>query len=156
MDLLPSTEGEPRSAAPGTWHLSVPEKQLHACMSAQKKAATRLSVVRRHLCPLLLNGGSIPLRGFLSLERQNTLFQMHSRKGNILFPSDPEYPHTTEPCSNPSCHSPSNPDSVLGKGFGPLHSTAAFLPLNSLSEAHICHVLSLQLCRLFSFLRSIS
>lgn len=62
---------------------------------AQREAVIRLSTLWAHLDPLSLKCYSKTHPGLLSLENQYTLFQMHSRKRNIVSQCHPVDPHTT-------------------------------------------------------------
>lgn len=141
VDPLPSTERELHRAASGTF-LSQKSSctRTYVLRAYVEKATNRLSAIRGCLRPLLLNGGSVLPGGFLSLERQNILFQIHSMKRNILFPRDPGYPtpHITEPCSNP--HATLPPSLTLLYERGSHHSVVLqlfSLPIHSLKLTYV-------------------
>ena len=141
--------------------ISVPEKQSQTCASARILCRNDKnlwpgypsSVYTSVSCYWMAT--QYCLVGLLFLERQNTLFQMYSRRGNILSPCNPKDPHTTvhfvilyAQLALPL--SLSTADLVLQKGLPPiLSSTDLSLPIH-ISKPCICHIPSLQLCRLFS------
>ena len=154
MEPFPSTGGE-LCSMPGTILF---QKSSHtACAwwleycDTQGKDATSLSALHQ-LCHLLLNSHSMTsLVSLLSLERQNTLFQMYSRKGNNLSQCDPGDPQTMAYCVNPmhltlSLSLPLSLTLPWEKGSVPLGHHGFSLPQTSYhSKPHICHMLSLQL-----------
>ena len=141
-----------------TQNLFVPEKQLHTCVSARSLCLSTVKNCDWVICPLPTSvsccwvAALYHLEQLLSLKRQNTLFQMHSKKGNVLSQCDPEDLHTIAPCLNPAV-SPTLSlflTFVHEKGFHPFVVLQFFSCWIHVSEPGICHILSLQLCRLFS------
>ena len=124
---------------------------------AQQKAATRLFVFCVRFCPLLLSSHSMTPRGpFAPGEAIYPLPNVLQEGKHLFSPSVTQGIFTPWCLAQTLCIAPSptlslfSLTSLYKKGSLPFEASQVFSPPIHISEPCICHVLSLQLCRLFS------